>query len=280
VTGYGAWTGNQTYWLTTRNYNTFVKAWHSRSSPNSCSSGYNGCLVTRAAVRLTVAKLKPLIFPAPRAALRRFPCHKHLRFHGFVWPLFVAFTVSSRYDRRSVGQSVLVSRSHLGPNTRFSFTVRQLRVCWCGAPSLTRGWDCRLQMLLDFASAVILGSESWGLMTTFYCLRFENPKIGGSSKTGWPSYTPRHWVPTLSPPTTRRAPSPHGLRLWLQRQSQSQSHVKTDDQSACLSWCQAPIWCPKPDGFREDQLYNLGADRRESISSHKFFIIALPLSSR
>jgi hypothetical protein len=38
--------------------------------------------------------------------------------------------------------------------------VRQLRVRWCGALSLTRGWVCRLQSLLGLASAVILGSES------------------------------------------------------------------------------------------------------------------------
>jgi hypothetical protein len=41
-------------------------------------------------------------------------------------------------------------------------TVRQLRVCWCGALSLTRGRVCRLQLLLSLASAVFLGSESRG----------------------------------------------------------------------------------------------------------------------
>jgi hypothetical protein len=34
----------------------------------------------------------------------------------------------------------------------------QLRVCWFGAPSLTRGRVCRLQLLLVLASAVIFGS--------------------------------------------------------------------------------------------------------------------------
>jgi hypothetical protein len=53
------------------------------------------------------------------------------------------------------------------------FTVRQLRVCWCGALSLMRGRVCRLQLLLVLASTVIPGSESMGLMTTFYCLRFK-----------------------------------------------------------------------------------------------------------
>jgi hypothetical protein len=38
-------------------------------------------------------------------------------------------------------------------------TVRQLRVCWFGALSLTRERVCRLQLLLAFASAVIFGSE-------------------------------------------------------------------------------------------------------------------------
>jgi hypothetical protein len=41
------------------------------------------------------------------------------------------------YDRRSVGHSVLVSSTHLELKTRY-FSVWQLRVCWCVAPSLTR----------------------------------------------------------------------------------------------------------------------------------------------
>jgi hypothetical protein len=51
-----------------------------------------------------------------------------------------------------------------------------------------------------------------GLMAIFYCLSFETlptwrtryPSLYPPGK-GWPSYTPRHWVPFLSPPTTRRA---------------------------------------------------------------------------
>jgi hypothetical protein len=40
--------------------------------------------------------------------------------------------------------------------------------------SPTRGWICHLQLLLAFASAFILGSTSpVGLVTIFYCLRFE-----------------------------------------------------------------------------------------------------------
>jgi hypothetical protein len=48
------------------------------------------------------------------------------------------------YYRRSVGQSVLVSGSHLEPMNRFLFSIWRLRVSWCGAPSLTRGRVCNL----------------------------------------------------------------------------------------------------------------------------------------
>jgi hypothetical protein len=41
-------------------------------------------------------------------------------------------------------------------------TFRQLRVCWCGAPSLTRSRVCTFQFLLDIASAAFLRSESHG----------------------------------------------------------------------------------------------------------------------
>jgi hypothetical protein len=41
-------------------------------------------------------------------------------------------------------------------------TVRQLRVCWCGWISLTRGGICRLQLLSALASAVIVGLGSRG----------------------------------------------------------------------------------------------------------------------
>jgi hypothetical protein len=65
------------------------------------------------------------------------------------------------YDRRSVGQSVLVSSTHLGLTTRF-LLLRHLRVCWCGVLPLMRERVCHLQFLLFLASAVILGSESRG----------------------------------------------------------------------------------------------------------------------
>jgi hypothetical protein len=64
-----------------------VSAWHSRSCSNSCSSCYNGCLVTWTVLCLTAAMLKPLV------GLRLFRCREHLHFHDIVWPLFVVCTI-------------------------------------------------------------------------------------------------------------------------------------------------------------------------------------------
>jgi hypothetical protein len=78
--------------------------------------------------------------------------------------------------------------------------------------SLRRWWICRLQLLLVLASAVILRSESRGTHDHIYCLRFKDPPTWRAMSsylyppgTGRSSYTPRHWVPFSSPPTTRRA---------------------------------------------------------------------------
>jgi hypothetical protein len=50
-----------------------------------------------------------------------------------------------------------------------------------------------------------------GLVIIFYCLRFETPPTWRARSPylyppgiGWPSFTPRYWVPFSSPPTTRR----------------------------------------------------------------------------
>jgi hypothetical protein len=66
------------------------------------------------------------------------------------------------------GQSASVS----GAYDHIFITARQLRVCWCGALSLTRGRVCRLQLLLVLATA-FSGPSPVGLATMFYYLRFE-----------------------------------------------------------------------------------------------------------
>jgi hypothetical protein len=47
---------------------------------------------------------------------------------------------------------------------------RQLRICLCGAPSLTRSRVCSFQFFLGIASAAFIRSESHGHMSIFYCL--------------------------------------------------------------------------------------------------------------
>jgi hypothetical protein len=63
--------------------------------------------------------------------------------------------------------------------------------------SLTRGWVCRLQLLLVLASTVILRSES-RLLSQFR----DSPKLEGQVPV---FISLRQWVPFSFPPTTRRA---------------------------------------------------------------------------
>jgi hypothetical protein len=64
----------------------------------------------------------------------------------------------------SDGQSASLSwnKAPLWDYDQIFITVRQLRVCWCGALFLTRGQVCRLRLLLVLDSAVLFGSDSCG----------------------------------------------------------------------------------------------------------------------
>jgi hypothetical protein len=103
-----------------------------------------------------------------------------------------------------------------------------------------------LQLLLVLASVVILVSESRGTHAHILLSQIRDspnpegqvPVFVSSQGTGWPSYTPRHWVPILSPPTTRRATvevfDPASTRETLLIKSQ------VTLQSVSQSWCRSP----------------------------------------
>jgi hypothetical protein len=105
------------------------------------------------------------------------------------------------YDWRSVDQSVLVSGSHLKPMIRFLFSIRQLRISWCGTPSLTRGWVCNLlvQLLLGLARAFILWSKSRRTHDPILLFRMRLPQPGGP---GSRIYIPEEQGGPVIPPGT------------------------------------------------------------------------------
>jgi hypothetical protein len=80
------------------------------------------------------------------------------------WPLKSKSKSKLYLDRQSVGQSVLVSGTHLGPATNFSYSLLDffctVSVFLCGVPSLMRRRVCTFQFLPEIASADFLRSQS------------------------------------------------------------------------------------------------------------------------
>jgi hypothetical protein len=116
------------------------------------------------------------------------------------------------YDWRFIANQFVLATSPLRPTTgNFIFQLNTWGHSPCVTSSLTRGWVCGLQLLLVLASAVILRSESRGTHDHILLSQIrDSPTWRARSlylyppETGWPSYTPRHWVPFPSPPMTRR----------------------------------------------------------------------------
>jgi hypothetical protein len=84
--------------------------------------------------------------------------------------------------RPTVSRPVCLGIKHpSGAYDQIFIIVWQLRVCSCGALSLTRGRVCRLQLLLALASAVILGSEFCGTPSLWLASAWCT--VGGSHNT-------------------------------------------------------------------------------------------------
>jgi hypothetical protein len=141
------------------------------------------------------------------------------------------------------------ARHPSGIHDQFFFLLeiffRQLQVCYFVAPSLTSG-PCQCSPARVWVP--------WGSRPCFIVPILETPPTWRARspylyppETGWPRYTPGHWVPFPSPLTTRRATVvvfyPASTR---ETGFPKSSYIMTDNQSATLSWCQAPIWNPQP----------------------------------
>jgi hypothetical protein len=121
--------------------------------------------------------------------------------------------------RLTVSQSASLGvEPHLGLMTRY-LTIWQLRSCFCGASSLTRGRVCLLYTLLGLPNAVFLGSESLGtrdhiLLSQIWDFLFR--RLLRLAGLRWRYSTPpphgHVWVATVVFKITSRH-GPHGKRL-------------------------------------------------------------------
>jgi hypothetical protein len=115
------------------------------------------------------------------------------------------------YDRRSVGQSVLVPCPIWRSRPGFYYCQAVSRLLMWGALSNERtglSFTIAAGPRRLSHSRVRVPRDSW----QYYGLRFETPPTWRARspyiyppRTEWPSYTPRHWVSFSSPPTTPRA---------------------------------------------------------------------------
>jgi hypothetical protein len=101
------------------------------------------------------------------------------------------------YDRQSVGQSVLVSGSHLGPVTNFSFSLKFL-IYSCGFVIL---WEDRSVIYLyncfwALSEQSLLGRSPAELTAIFYCLIWDSTNLEGQVPI---FLSPRYRVAQLYP---------------------------------------------------------------------------------
>jgi hypothetical protein len=116
------------------------------------------------------------------------------------------------YDRRSFGQSVLMSSPIWGPMTRFLLLSGSYGFVDMGRPLWRENGSDVYNCCWPSPVHTFSGPSPTGLMTVFYCLRFEtaltwrvrSPYLYFPGR-GWPSFTSRHRVLFSLPPKTHRA---------------------------------------------------------------------------
>jgi hypothetical protein len=130
---------------------------------------------------------------------------KHVHSHGFV-RVTVTFLLAVYHQSVPLGAKPLETHGSTFFNRIFAVVVLMLHPLWWEDVSVVYNY-----CWASPAHSISRPSPA-GLMTIFYCLRFEIPPTWTIRSpysypllTGWPGYTPRHWVPFSSPPTSRRA---------------------------------------------------------------------------
>jgi hypothetical protein len=153
----------------------------------------------------------------------------------------------------TVGRHCLGVKPHLGPKTNLLLLSHSCRFVNVRSP-LWREYGVVLYKCCWSSPAKSLSGPSLeGVMSIFYCLRFGFPhpechipqEQGGTvipNGTEFPffaTYDSQGYV--------------GGIWNFLytnykncQSRSQSYTSITTDGQSASLSWCQAPVWDPRP----------------------------------
>jgi hypothetical protein len=106
---------------------------------------------------------------------------------------------------------VLESSPHLGPKTRYLLLSDSCGFVNLGRPVWREDWYAVYNCCWPSPEQSFSGPSPARLKTIFCCLRLENSSTWELRSpylcppaTGWPSYTPRKWVPFSSPLTTRR----------------------------------------------------------------------------
>jgi hypothetical protein len=80
------------------------------------------------------------------------------------------------YDRWSVGQDLLVSSTHLGPKIKFLLLSDSCKFADVGRPLWQEDRSVIYNCCWPSPVQSFLGLSPAGLMTIFYCLRFETPQ--------------------------------------------------------------------------------------------------------
>jgi hypothetical protein len=127
------------------------------------------------------------------------------------------------------------------------------------------------------------GPSTSGLITIFCCLRFETPLTWRARSpylyppgTGWPGYTPRHWVPFSSPPTTRRVSAGLECSLYSFGADPTENTYSTSPSAffvgGCLAIARISFSCLSDVTKQRIFLHPIVAQQRYHMLHYAFFL--------